>query len=378
MANSRVNEDLIVFQLPVRRPEDWLAIRQMLRENDLLIPGNYKAEDPYDLRRYLYSGQIEGRKFQVLFDRNLVSRLVSLAKGKALSIDAASSKIFRLTSACLAFCILAEILVEPNMALYEYASSSSHEDATSDYKYFLMADNADPRCYIDIALGRADRLPEKHLSDLENDFKFSSLEVKETNFKKMLNMWKPHYLYVLKVVSLIHSGMEPFAAAKALLQWQAFEAYYNAAATLFCLAAISYRPPSGGMIKKIKSSNVSELEKGIRNATWDICLVSQWGKWIRQSDKTFWAFSSNDVALKAIARSLFTDANDYSHERTSKFLRDHWGERDGNQLMKSYIAYSDEASRDHERRNQFVDQAFSKVDEWIWQLEEDLGIKHST
>jgi hypothetical protein len=350
----------------------------MLRKNSLLIPGNYKADDPYNLIDYLRTAHEKDCKFQVLFDRNLLTRLVYLAKGKRVPSDAASAKVLQLSAACLAFCILAQILVEPNMSLYEYASSSSHEEAVSDYRYFQIADNVDPKYYIDIALGRVDRLPKKHLADLQHSFNFSSLEVAETDFERTLNLWKPNYLFVLKTACLLRSGLNPITAANALLQWEASEAFYNAAASLFCLAAISHKPPSGGMIKKIRSSSASELRRGIRNATWDICIISQWGKWIRQEEKIFWALSSNDIALRTIAQALFIGVQESSASKICEFLNKHWGKHDGGQLAKTYISYSNAAQLNPQQRTLHVELAFSKVDQWIWQLEKELGIEHTT
>ncbi len=368
------DQELVVIRLPLRHPEDWQGVKQMLSENDLIIPGNYKARDPYDLTRYLYTAHEKGHNFRALFDRNLVSRLVLLAKGMPLSKEPASGKVGRLAAACQAFCILAEMQIEPNMALYEYASSSSHDNAVSDFRHFLLADNVDPRYYIDIALGREDCLPRTHLVELECKFKFSTREVEETNFEKPLNSWKPHYLFVLKTVSLVRSGITPYDAAHALLHWQSYEAFYNAAATLFCLAAIGHTPPSGGMIKKIKSSNMAELRKGVRNATWDICLVSQWGKYPREGGKTFWAFCSNDRALREMAKLLLIGVQESSENSIANFLRTFWGERDGNRLANIYFTSSDNIDLDSPERTERRNLASAKVDSWIQQLEDELRL----
>lgn len=354
--------------------EDTQAIQQLLRKHSLLIPGNYNADDPYDFITYLHAAKTNGHEFKTLFDRNLISPLVQLAKGNALPKDAGSAKVFQLSAANLAFCILAEIFVEPAMALYEYASSTSHAEAASDHRYFRIADNVDPQCYIDIALGRINRLPLRHLHDLQADSMIALEAVREANFERPLNLWKPQYLYVLKTVDLLRSGLNRRAAAEALLQWQADDAFYNATASLFCLTAMSHHPPKAGMIKDVYNKSISAVQKGIRNAAWDICLVFQWGKWVREGGANSWALSSNDVALRVIAQTLFVGAEESSEKRLYEFLREHWDVRDGSGIFDSYLSRSGEAQIGTQTRTQAVERAFSKIDESILELENSLGI----
>jgi len=351
-----------------------MAIQQLLREHHLLIPGNYATENTYDIRSYLYAAEVHGQKFNVLFDRNLVSPLVQLAKWNALPMDNGASIIFRLSAACLAFCTLADILVEPAMALYEYASTTSHADAISDHRHFRIADNVDPRHYIDIALGRMNRLPEEHLLDLHGDLTIASQNIRETNLQKTLNLWKPQYLYVLKTVHLLRNGLNGRVAAEALLRWQTEDAFYNAPATLFCLTAMSHKPPRGGMIKDVHKT-ILKVQKGIRNATWDICLISQWGKCVRDGNSTSWALSSNDIALRAIAQTLFIGTEESAEIRLSEFLRHHWGKRDGSNIFDAYLAHSVAARIGSQARTQATQQAFSRIDKSIWELEHQLGIQ---
>lgn len=359
--------------LPVT-PQDALAIEQLVRENNLLIPGNFRMEDTFDIVSYLYVAQRHGHNFRVLFDRNLHTRIVNLAKGQPLPTDTESSKIARHSAACLAFCILSEIEVEPSMALYEGASTQGHEHAAHEYRFFQIADNVDPQHYVDIALGRSDRLPTIHLSELGRAPEITSRVLRESNFEKTLTPWKPNYLYLLKTAQLIRNGVPRRQAAENLLRWQAEEAFYNAPASLFCLAAMGHTPPNARMIKKLFTLNTNELRKGLRNATWDVCIISQWEKWLRAPESPSWLLSSNDYALRTIAQAVFSDSDLPSDSLLLSFMQSCWGKRDGNYLFNAYNTAVKSASIGSPERHKTIQTAFANLENNIHLLEIELGM----
>jgi hypothetical protein len=362
-----------VVKIPLNNPEDLLSIQDMLRDSNLLIPGNYSAQGNYDIANYLYATHVQNHEFKTLFDRNLVSPLVQLAKGQAVPVDSGAAAIFKLSAACLAFCEIADILVEPGMALYEYASATSHDNADSDRRFFHIADNVHPQHYVDIALGRADCLPVNHLLDLYADTAIASQKGREANFQKTLHLWKPQYLFVLKTVQLIRSGINSLNAAQELLRWQADDAFFNAPATLFCLAALSHKPPKRGMIKNIRQNDLAAVKDGARNATWDICLISQWGRWLREENSVRWALSSNDVALRAIVHALFIQEDEPTEVKLAEFLRLYWDARDGQILYKSYSTHLENVQINSPQRAEATRNAFSAIDDSIAELESQLG-----
>lgn len=364
---------VFVAQLPVGRA-DLEAVRQMVAENDLLVPGNFRMDDPTDVLAYLQAAFLHKTEFRILFDRNLVTRLVGLVRGDPLPSDPASARIVRLSAAAIALCIMAEIEVEPGMALYEGAATHGHERAAAEHLLFRLADNVHPACYVDIALGRSSTLPIDHLEELRQDIAASGPGARESNFARMLTVWKINYLFLLKAVELRRDSRSAFEAARRLIEWEANDSFYNASASIFCLGALGPQPPAAAMIKNALSANPQQLSAGLRNATWDATLVSQWGKWLREPDSPSWLLSTGDKGLRAIAKTVFVEAGDDATLELRTFLETCWGRRQGQQLFKAYELTSAGAGVGTKARRDVVSARLSQIDAAVRELEGKLGI----
>jgi hypothetical protein len=367
-------EDLsTAIWLPLQ-PGDLEFLQTTLRKAGVVVPGNYAGDNPYVLTDYLATGIADNGEFSSLFDRNLVSPLVSLASGARVPKAEQAEYNARLASACACFCILAEILIEPNISLYEYASTSGNAAAQSDARLFRIADNSDAMAHLDIALGRADRLPESLLEKVREIPEVVDHNIRESNFERLLRTWKPNYLYALKAVALRRSGLSPFETAMELTHWQADETFFNAAGSMYCLAAIAHAPPKGGMLKSLLSENLSSLMAGVKNATWDMCLLQQFGKMIRQPSGRRWSLWSTDVALREVAKSLFVREGESDKERLEIFYERHWGKRDGRRLHFAYEEAYARAFADPDARDARIAMVSNNIDEHILEIEAQLGL----
>lgn len=354
-------------------PEDYAALRSILSAADPLVTGNYADSGSFDLSEYLAAARLGSVEFMALFDRNLLSPLAELAAGKQLAGSEESIRTGRVACACAAFCILADILIEPSMALYEYASTQGNSAAQADYSNFRIADNADPAMFIDIALGRADRMPSEHIVQVQFVPGVVKQTSREPNFEKMLRMWLPNYLYVLKIAALRRRGLSPLESALEFQRWQSEESFYNAAASMYCLASASHQPPKGQMLKGINSTDPTTLRKGVRNAAWDICLIQQFGKYVTTPKSPSWSLWSLDKAVREIARALFIREEQSEHEVLARFYSRCWG-RDGATLLDSYIQHSTRANLGSESRRTRTSVAFERINLDIQTLEDELGL----
>lgn len=359
-----------IHHLPLR-PDEMLQLQTIMARADLIVPGNYVMRGPHRIIDYLSAAEFRSVEFRALFDRNLISPLVALAGKKNLAAEPAQMEICRLACASMAFCILANITVEPSMALYEYASGSGHEAAESDLRLFRIIDNADPRALLDIALGVTARLPEDHLDDLERDPEILASPVREKNFAKELTLWRPNYLHVLKAVSLLRSSRTPLDAVLDLLRWQSEESYFNAAAATYLMAAMSHHPPKGKMLKSARSEKSVEIIKGVRNATWDICFIQQFKKFITDPEEPNWSLWSHDIALRAIARDAFLREDESAEDKIKISLQRGWG-KSASTIFKAYVRYSQAAQVDPAARDRHTSMAFARLDSDIAALEGQL------
>lgn len=354
--------------------EELNALEAMLRSAQVLIPGNYAGNNPYVLIDYLAASTLNGDKFHALFDRNLISPLVALASGRPIPEERNAAENGRLAAACVAFCILANILIEPNIALYEYASSGGNLAAHADYKYFRIADNADPVAFLDIAFGRSNHLPEDLLSQVAAEPGVGDSPSPEAVFDRSLRLWKPNYLCVLKTLSLRRSGLSPIQAALELMRWQAHEAFCNAPASMYCIAAISHAPPKGQMLKGINSDNLLTVRSGAKNATWDICMLKEFYQNCRTPEGPKWSLWSTDIALGNVARSLFISEGAEEEIALRDFYCNHWGRSDGKLLWHRYKELTLAAGIGTTERSTAVNAAFASIDVSISALEIELGL----
>lgn len=367
------NKDLSnAIWLPLQ-PDELNFLQATLRSADVLVAGNYACDDPYVLIDYLVAATVDDCEFFSLFDRNLISPMVALARGENVPESSQAQCNTRLAAACACFCILAKIYIEPNISLYEFAATSGNEAAQSDAHLFRVADNSDAIAYLDIALGRARRLPRKLLEHVHTLPEVADHHIPEKNFERSLKMWKPNYLYALKTVALRRSGLSPFDAAMALIHWQAEEAFFAAPAGMYCIAAIAHAPPKGGMLKSLLSKNLTSLKSGLRNATWDICLLQQFGRLMRQPEGPKWSLWSTDIALKEIARSLFVRDDEIAEDKLTGFFERHWGPKDGRHLVAAYMEALAVARQDGKARKFRMQEVLSKLDERVKDLEGNLG-----
>ncbi|MFN3438956.1 MAG: hypothetical protein ACK41V_14760 [Acidovorax sp.] len=360
--------------LPLQ-PDELRCLQTVLRNSGVLVQGNYAGDDPYVVLNYLAAAAVEDCEFRSLFDRNLISPLIALAGGGRVPQSSQAEANARLAAACACFCILAKILIEPNISLYEYAADAGNDAAQSDARLFRIADNSDAIAYLDIALGRADKLPGEMLEHLSGVPEIANHRSPEKNFERALSLWKPNYLYALKAIALRRAGLAPFEAAMEFARWQTEEAFFNAPAGMYCIAAISHAPPKGGMLKGIFSENLSLLQAGIRNATWDMYLLRQFGRHVRETEGPRWSLWSTDVALREVAKALFVREGETANEKLTDFYKRHWGSRDGSRLLAAYREAEMSVGADTEARNLRVEKLLDGIDNHIRELECQLGLR---
>lgn len=356
------------FMLPISQ-SDLLELETLLNEAGLPLIGNYDSDERAGLVEYLQATSVQGQEISALFDRNLVSPLVQLASGNPLLEK--EERVGRLACASVAFCIWADISIDPTMGFYEFASQNGHEATVEEISAFRVIDNFDPEVLLEYALGRVDRLPSKLLASVRANPEVSQRPIAEKDFTRSLRLSTPHYLYALKTIDLLRSHKKPLDAAIALLQWQATDGYGAGAAASYCLAAMSHKPPKGGMLKQLKSPDPEKIIAGARNATWDMMLLQQFGKLITTTNPVWWNLWTDDIALRRVADWMCARGDETPAVNLLRFYQDCWG-NDADRLFQAYQQF-EQVTRDTERREQQVRENFGRVPAMIAELEQKLG-----
>jgi hypothetical protein len=356
----------ISLPLPIV-PDDLRRIEDVVWNGAIFVPGNFSCNSDFGVLDHHLAHATHGSSFHALYDRNLVSPLVSLVRG-----DPISSSSGRVAAAAAAFCILANILIEPSIALYEYASKVGADASKAELAIFRIADNIAPQFYVDIALGRANRLPQ-HEIDAKSKLRPKAPNDDGADFSMRLRFWKLHYFQVLRIATLIRQCESPLRVANEFIKWQLDEAFFDSVASMYCLAAISHRPPKGGMIDAIRSKNTEKFLSGLRRATWDIYVINHFGRLSARADQQ-WALWSLDKALVEVARWTFIESTRDPEEQLSRYFRRLWGDQDGRHIACAYAEAKGAVAQRGARRQHELSAVFSAIDLSIANLEGELGI----
>ena len=237
-----------------------------------------------------------------------------------------------MAAAIMAHLQCSNALIEPGVALHEYASSKDKQEALGERDLFRRADNLDPRVYADIALGRRSRISPTELESVN-----LPLPTRDTDFSEQPPIWKCSNLLALRLALFELQDGKQAEKFKRFLGWMHLDFMWSAAATQFASLYFSSQR-SGGMLKRIRSKDRSRAMRGVENAAWDLTLLQYWSCCANQQQNTkkLHFICSRDVALLRLASDLVADVDKLEMSKRSEMLfREHWGQ-EGAVLLEFY------------------------------------------
>ena len=128
---------------------DLEFIQRLLKQENIIISCFQKNElDNYHFINFIKEKELFGTETYALIDRNIFSDIIAIVKGENVELRE-GNKIgpLRIAAAMMAFLQCANILIEPNLSLYEYAVTKSSSAAADELKLFRRADNLHPQIY---------------------------------------------------------------------------------------------------------------------------------------------------------------------------------------------------------------------------------------
>lgn len=311
------------LQLPEDFPlTDLRKISQNLFDKDVFLPAYIAPEiGLYAIEGFFYGADVEKLSYRIFPDRNLISRIVSIARGKP------TNEHSKLAANVMAFAQCLDIQFEPSISFHEYANSAGNDSAIDDLVYFRLADKPAPSIWIDLALGRKDT----HLFD-------TRLNVSPTfNLSRPLTRWTRNYIACLKIAELELNGDAPITKMLKLLEWMFNDFILAGPAMCFAALYFSDQFPRGGMLKSLRSQDRQKAQSGVKNATWDITYLSEC---VRKANDPSnlnmrFIFATNDTALKRVGELIFTSTEKGIFEdETTSLLSKWWGRKDAEIITK--------------------------------------------
>jgi hypothetical protein len=244
-------------------PGDVTALQDLLRESNSFVP-SFVGADAYSVDTYIVQRARRQIETTLLFDRNLYSQAVALAKG------ARATETSRFAAAVMAFASCANAQIEPNLALYEGSASGGRRAWKRDLEIFHRADEIHPANWAALALGYAERfdrrIPGKRLQpQLAKSFDPTA----------KLRFYGFVYPIALKMAAINRMGGPSDKKILEMLHWMYYRWQFSAPATVLAMQALSHNPPKD-VFKNIGSTDRKKALAGVRNAAWDLVYITAW------------------------------------------------------------------------------------------------------
>lgn len=281
------------FWVPVD-PDLLRTAASSLRDAAVLTP-SFDAEgiNYYDPTIYLHARSVEGTGTTLLCDRNVFTRWIALVRGET------PTREHRVAAAVMAFALCAQIDIEPAMALHECAAEYGNALARDELLLFRVGLGVHPGYWLDIALGVDEALGEPEEVHFLHDDATSDLALP-------LKRWRRNYVMALKLAELELEGGSAKARMQSYLEWMYTEFMLGGPA--IALGALYLAPNASRrrLLKGLRSADREKAIAGIRNAAWDLSLVSHWllGVAGQTESNELTILASFDRAVHTLARTV--------------------------------------------------------------------------
>jgi hypothetical protein len=337
--------DILIYQPSEIPADDRERIQHVLRLADVFVPSFDPSDaDAYDVMTYAFQ-EAFGVEVLLFVDRNVFTRWVNL-----LDKLPARDGNHRIAAAILAFAQLARLSIDPSMAVYEYAAAEGNLAASRELSQFPTANEFHPREWTAIALGRSDILS-------------SSVELPENSpayrdLSAARYPWQRSYILALKIADLHLRGGRSEAMMRCLLEWMYEDFLISGPAVLLASHYLAPGAQRRGLFKNIESSDRERALAGIRNAAWDLTLLSEWLQRLQRkqepgSRQPVVILCSLDEAVKRIARSVINRNHPQvtDHEYLAGLFKAFWGDENGKRLSSLLMKFQENADSPHRQFN---------------------------
>jgi hypothetical protein len=321
---------LIKYKLPYSN-SDLLKISDMLRQADPIVTPRADF-DPYNFLAYAEQRDIHKNRFSTLLDLNVISDVVRLCGQQE------ANESMRNTAALLGFLMVTDTLFDIGLAHTEFLQKHSIAIMRDNIHRFHIADNVDPRAYVDIALGRKTRLENSDIPAVNRNSDHFSPDLHYN--------WHLHYIELLKLSLITCDGCRSLKKLLQFVDWMWKDFMLSAPATMFAIIYLSPKP-HGRMLKNSNSKDPDKVLLGIKNAAWDLVVAHFWTARVIESvnTDTLWLFCSFDRALRKIANNLLcpSDMMEQAEAKFDSLLSEYWPSTNASKISSAYKRYMDNA-----------------------------------
>ena len=276
-------------------PMDIEPILELIKNSNWLIT-NFKLKDEgiFNPANYLCQSTLGNKKYQLLIDLNIFSYIVDSLKSQNIRDEN------RISIALVIFCQLSDIVIDPQIAIYERINYSKKnvERAIEELELFRSIDNTEPEELYNFATGNSNTINRSHYTlNGKSELRIKLLE------HTRLTEWNALYLYILKIVQIRLSYSNHIKRIEAVYEWMHKEYRFSSAALVFAFYMLSGNPPSK-MNKYNSSKSTEEKKADLYNMVWDLYSINKFYRHWQQNTDYELLVATNDKALAKCFRTL--------------------------------------------------------------------------
>jgi hypothetical protein len=359
-------EDIsVLLQLSQDFPYDDLhRVAALLREANVFVPGYLPPPGGlYDPDIYLLERRVNDVEFVILPDRNIASRISSVAAGAELN----SSR--NVAAAIMAFAQCLDFNFEPSIAFHELAHSAGNTAAMSELRSFRLADQPRPQEWLDVALGRLPLLVPST----------SEVALPEADLAKPLRRWIRNYILALKVAELELQQSNALEKIMHLMNWMFSDFIWAGPALVFASLYFAPSAPRKRMLKHLRSPIRGRAIAGVRNAAWDMTHLSEFLRLVYEqgSSRKRYLLATSDKTMARLCPALLygDEVDDDRRAAVANRLAEWWSEPAAEAIAAAFWSYQDGLDDPSRQRNREAPASF--LDDLVFAgealLSEDLN-----
>lgn len=314
-----------------------------------------------DLFSYLYNARVHGSECTVCLDVNIYQFVLNGVK------KSGSKQEYKDAIGLVCFCQLANIEVEPSIAVYEKLNYEDDIDRlvgiTSDLELFNKINNVSDDQLIRYSFGEIEHISLTNKHGINHD----RIRKKLTQHNRLLG-WDSLYLIVL-FIAFTSQDLKKTQSEKlrCVVEWMIADFRFSLFGIVYAAVFFS-KNPLKRMMKFKRSDEPSKKKKALHNMTWDFYAMDKFLKgWVRGREGGRYIYATGDKALKHLLRtSMAIQAMD-----TLEPLRDYIDDSDFDYIEKA-IKTSTEAP-DRAYNSKFWGQEYRQ--KLIDELSKRLGVE---
>ena len=349
-----MDESIFMIELPAYT----VGISALLEESDLIVH-NFPLGDGetiYDPPEFQRNKTTKGVKYNLLIDTNIFDFLIKAAQGK-------STKQTRAAVALVVFCQLADIDIEPVLALHEIINhdKSRAVEAVEKLVIFDRINNTESSELALFALEHQSTFSLKEMEERNREDVASSL----TRYRR-LREWDSIYLLILFVVKTDLSDLSNEEKLESTLNWMVYKFRKSLPVFVYCVVYFGKLPVKKMMkFKRNESSAINRSQ--IENMTWDLFIINHFFRtWVGADPLVETLYASDDAGFKTILRR----AIEVQYAEGVEPLRDILNDSAFSKVKK----WNDTEYSEDERMYSATDDAYEYRAGLISELEEELEI----